>query len=157
MGRGQPGRFDWKKSCNRRFWGYCSAVECPHRGRFISVRRSNVRCPKCKGTEIQKEEHASMNAKCRNDDCWMSEKNEDKVQRYFPGTDARCESCHQVVYWISRANGPGGPDGLYEQLPGNFDAAYCGRKIAEPGEYGYGPGRRLGDCFTSNCDVILDE
>ncbi|CBY13774.1 unnamed protein product [Oikopleura dioica] len=161
MGRGAPGYFDWKKGRNKRFWGYCTDSSCPHKGRFISIRRSNRRCPKCKGDKVEEELHASMNAKCRNDDCWASEKKEDKIQRFFPGADARCEHCHLVVFWVSRANGPGRPAGPYEReephLLGNYDRAYCGRAIAEPGDYGYGAGRRLADDFVANLDAILDE
>jgi len=66
----------------------------------------------------------------------MSEAQEDKIQRFFPGDDARCGSCHCPVFWVSRAAGPDLPDGLYEHpsMPGDYTIAYSSRAIAAPGE-----------------------
>jgi hypothetical protein len=103
----------------------------------------------------------------------MSEKQEDKSQRYFPGADARCHSCHAQVFWISRANGPEGPPGLFNADgrlgAGSVVTAYCSRAIADADDRecisggqlifsflaGIGPSRRLAPDFTSNVDWFL--
>ena len=173
MRRGQVGRWDWKKSCYKRFWGYCTSAVCAHRGRFVSLLRNKRRCPNCKGDQVEEEAMASLNAKCLNDSCWMSEKQEDKSQGYFPGADARCHSCHAQVFWISRANGPEGPPGLFNADgrlgAGSVVTAYCSRAIADADDRecisggqlifsflaGIGPSRRLAPDFTSNVDWFL--
>ena len=129
-----------RKSPYIRFWGYCTDSECRDRGKFISVRRTNIRCPTCKGSKISREERASINAHCQNESCWMSSKQEDKTQRYFPYEDARCEACRHPVFFLSRANGPGAPAGLYhtEQLgEGSIIAAYSHRAIATANDSEY--------------------
>merc|ERR1712037_289032 len=164
MGRGSSGAASYRRRSHKRFWGYCADYECAHAGRFISVRRTNQVCPKCGGTNIEEEIRASINGRCEARGCWMSVHERDFLQRFFPHEDARCGECKAQVFFVTRANGPGGPPGPYRagvDINGpNHDClitAYSGRAIAAPGEIGIGPRGHLANDLPSNIDYFVND
>merc|ERR1712037_619895 len=85
-------------------------------------------------------------------------------QRFFPHEDARCGECKAQVFFVTRANGPGGPPGPYRagvDINGpNHDClitAYSGRAIAAPGEIGIGPRGHLANDLPSNIDYFVND